>query len=246
MTASDIRKAKPLLDELERLQKPAFYFALDLCKDSLTRGMKEIGTAYEHIQCFGLWADFYAGLDFLNASDIAGPRLYLSLGSIFGNDHLTRAVDHLCAWKAKAFIGSADAMLLTMDGTTEAKKIWESYHDDAGLFEQFIRNGCRHSNDVLGCEWYRDDDWEHKAILQQDPDVHIFVLQAKRAVDCQQLDLHFAAGDTIDCYEGFKYGPEMMRRQFAEAGLEERACWKAPSHSLCMPRSFTVRKWRMC
>ena len=41
------------------------------------------------------------------------------------------------------------------------------------------------------------------------------------------------AGDTIECYEGTKNGPEIMRDQFSLAGLREVESWASPSGRIC-------------
>jgi len=117
----------------------------------------------------------------------------MSLGSIFGNDHFDGAVARLSEWSY--VMRPQDRMLLGMDANTNAKEIWNSYHDSQGLFESFIRNGLAYSNKVLGHSWYKADDWEITGILQDDPVMHRFVIRAVRDVICKPLRLKFVAGD---------------------------------------------------
>jgi uncharacterized SAM-dependent methyltransferase len=123
-----------------------------------------------------------------------------------------------------------------MDATNDPKMIWESYHDDGQLFEQFIRNGYKHSNRILGHDWYHDEDWDFFGILQEEPLMHRFVMRANKNVMCSSLRLELPTGSEIDCYEAFKYSPEFMRREFAESGFDEVACWKAPHRQICKPK----------
>lgn len=69
--------------------------------------------------------------------------------------------------------------------------------------------------------------------MQDDPLMHRWVIRARRDVVDDSLGLAFEAGDEIDCYEGFKYGPAVMQKQFAQALLEVVATWKAPSSPIC-------------
>ncbi|KAF2970096.1 hypothetical protein GQX73_g3417 [Xylaria multiplex] len=225
----DVRKIKPLLDELESLNKDVWYFALDLSRESLERGMRMLlSLKYKHVRCYGLWGTFDDGLTWLNNQPFENSRFFMSLGSIFGNDHFSDAVNQLSTWRRQAFRSETDAMLLTMDATHDVVTLWESYHDLPGHFEQFIRNGYRHSNRVLGHEWYRDEDWEFRGVVQDEPLMHRFVIQSNKPIDCPPLRLHLPTGTEIDCYEAFKYSPDMMRREFAESGFAEIECWKAP------------------
>lgn len=157
----------------------------------------------------------------------------MSLGSIFGNDHFNDAVARLSSWRNEGFRGEEDKMLLTMDATNDSKTIWECYHDADGLFERFIRNGYKHSNRILEHEWYRDEDWDFRGVMQKEPLMHRFVIKANKDVTCAELNLELPVGSEIDCYEGFKYPPQLMRREFVEAGFDEVACWKAPRTQIC-------------
>jgi len=226
---SDVRKIKPLLDHLEALQKLTNYFALDLSHETLIEAMARLSPNYKYVRCYGLWGTFDDGLKW--AEKIPGPRFFFSLGSIFGNDFFESAVERLRPW-AEA-MRPADRMLLGMDATKNVDEIWDSYHDKDGLFEKFMRNGLVHSNRVLGQCWYKAEDWDVLGILETDPVMHRFVFRALREVVCRPLGLEFAAGDEIDCYEAFKYGPETMRKQYDRTGLKEIATWKAPSGRIC-------------
>ncbi|KAJ8602843.1 hypothetical protein MRB53_042335 [Persea americana] len=62
--------------------------------------------------------------------------------------------------------------------------------------------------------------------------MHRFVLRAKQDVECPDPLPRFPRGTEIDCYQGFKYPPDTMRRQFVEAGLTEIAYWQAESTGL--------------
>ncbi|KAK7413674.1 hypothetical protein QQX98_007456 [Neonectria punicea] len=224
----DVRKAKPLLDYLEQLKNSVWYFAVDLSREALEHQMGILTPQYQYVKCCGLWGTFDNGLAWLNAQSFENPRFFMSLGSIFGNDHFDDAVKYLSSWRTKGFQRQTDALLLTMDGTEDPKTIWESYHDHIGLFEQFIRNGYKHSNRVLKQDWYRDEDWEFSGLTQEQPRMHRFIIRAKVDVTCPALNLALPAGTEIDCYEAFKYPAELMRAQFAKAGFHEVAYWKAP------------------
>jgi uncharacterized SAM-dependent methyltransferase len=126
-----------------------------------------------------------------------------------------------------------DRLLLGMDGTSNLDDIWNSYHDRDGEFEKFMRNGLAHSNRVLQHHWYNAEDWDVVGAVATKPAImHRFVFRARREVSCAALYLHFKAGEEIDCYEAFKYGPETMRRQFALNGLKEIGIWTSPSERI--------------
>jgi hypothetical protein len=69
--------------------------------------------------------------------------------------------------------------------------------------------------------------------LARNPMMHRSVLQAKQTIQRPMRDVTFRHGDEIDCYEGFKHGPEEMAKQFKAAGLREYARWKGPHDDTC-------------
>ncbi|KAF2663149.1 hypothetical protein BT63DRAFT_128327 [Microthyrium microscopicum] len=221
----DVRKVQPLLDTLDAMQVPVQYFALDLSKAVLVDCMRKLRPRYRHVQCFGLWGTFDDCLKW--AKNVHSPKCYMSLGSMFGNDHFKEAVGRLKAWTD--IMRPQDLMLLGLDGTQDRDAIWRSYHDEQGLFHNFIRNGMVHSNAVLGHEWFKPQDWDISGEFQDFPLMHRFVIQARRDVRCEPLGLSFRRGYKIVCYEGFKYEPAMMQKQFAAAGLKNLKQWKSPS-----------------
>jgi uncharacterized SAM-dependent methyltransferase len=224
-----VRKVKPLLDRLEAMQITIHYFALDLSKAVLDECMKELKPRYRFVRCFGLWGTFDDALAW--SKGVAGPKCFMCLGSMLGNDHFEAAVEHLREWADS--MGPQDRMLLGLDACQDEGEIWRSYHDSQGMFERFIRNGLVYSNTILGHPWYRGEDWEVTGAIQDEPTMHKFIIRAVGNVSCAPLGLRFAAGDEIHCYEGFKYGPDAMHLQFVKAGLQELEIWRSPSGRIC-------------
>ncbi|KAI4864750.1 DUF323 domain-containing protein [Hypoxylon rubiginosum] len=230
----DIRKLTPLLEELDRSQKPVLYCPLDLSRKSIERAIEQ--TKLSLLPCIsvaGLWGTFEDGVDWANRNCGDRPRMFLSLGSMLGNDHFEDAVARLEWLRSTGLRNEYDTILLAMDGTKDLEKVYKSYDDAEGLFTQLIRQGFEDSNDVLGENWYRQEDWTLLRRLTRDPTMHRFILQAKHTIQCPMRDVTLRQGDEIDCYEGFKYGPEEMAKQFKAAGIREYARWKGPHDDIC-------------
>jgi uncharacterized SAM-dependent methyltransferase len=225
----DIYKVIPLLQELNRMQKPVLYCPLDLSRPSIQRALDQTDpSVLPYIKVIGLWGAFEDAVAWANHHCNDQPRVFLSLGSMFGNDHFDDAVARLGWLRSTGLLHARDRLLLTMDGTKDVKKICNSYDDEGGLFTAMIRQGFERSNEVLGDKWYRNEDWTLLRKLTADPTVHRFVLQAKQTVQCDGMKITFHKGEEVDCYEGFKYGPEEMAKQFEAAELVEHARWKCP------------------
>lgn len=227
---SDVRKIQPLLDAFEDSKIHVQYFALDLSLTVLEESLQELKPRYKYVDCYGLWGTFDHALDWV-PRHLRGPKCYLSLGSMFGNDHFDAAIARLKSWRD--IMTPDDRLLLGLDATQDKETIWNSYHDPEGVFHQFVRNGFAHSNFVLGHKWYHDEDWNISGEFTDNPLMHQFTAIARRNVRCEPLGINFPKGEKIVCYEGFKYDPMRMQKQFAAASLKKTKQWKSPSGRIC-------------
>ncbi|UPL02963.1 hypothetical protein LCI18_013897 [Fusarium solani-melongenae] len=197
----DIRKLTPLLEELDCSQKPVLYCPLDLSRKSIERAIEQTKLSLlPNISVTSLRGTFEDGVHWANRNCNNRPKIFLSLGSMLGNDHFEDAVAGLKWLRSTGLRNQDDRILLTMDGTKDVEKICKSYDDAEGLFTQMIRQG--HT---------------------RNPTMHRFVLQAKHTIQGPVRDMKLRQGDEINCYEGFKYGPEEIARQFRAAGIKEYA-----------------------
>jgi uncharacterized SAM-dependent methyltransferase len=184
---------------------------------------------YKHVTLVGLWGTFADMRAYL--ATIRGPRLLAGLGSMIGNDPFDEAVSDLGSWSA--LMNPEDSFLLGIDGTADKQKIWRSYHDDGGLFEKFLRIGMRHTNRVLGHEWFRDEDWVLGGKFRDNPLVHCFSFTAIRDISCPEAQVYLRRGDKVECYESHKYQPEQVSKIARASGFNEIALWKSPDGDIC-------------
>ncbi|KAK5453479.1 hypothetical protein LTS15_006664 [Exophiala xenobiotica] len=224
----EARKIMPLLDALEALQRPVEYFALDLSQPALEQAVTELTRRYRFVRPHGLWGTFDDAFRWAQETrQLDVPIWYVSLGSFFGNDQFDAAVNKLSQWRS--LMRRQDRMLLGMDAQDDSAVVWGSYHDPSGVFVQFMRNGLMTSNQVLGHQWYRAEDWEVVGVMEKGPPLkHKFTFRARHNVICEPLKINISAGDEIDCYDVYKYGPDILRQQFLAASLTEVASFKAP------------------
>jgi uncharacterized SAM-dependent methyltransferase len=207
------------------MQIPVDYYANDLSRETLVASMQQLGRRYRYVRCAGLWGSFEDVRVW--AKKLDRPKCIISLGSMLGNDHFDKAVARLRSWVD--IMQPHDRMLLGLDATQDKTDIWKSYHDDKSLFYDFVRNGFAHSNQVLGHDWYRADDWIISGAFQDEPLMHHFTMTAVRDVECEPLGLSFPKNQKIICYEGFKYDAPAMAKQFTAAGLKPIQTWTSPS-----------------
>ncbi|KAI1387676.1 uncharacterized protein F4822DRAFT_444275 [Hypoxylon trugodes] len=150
---SDTRKIVGLLETFEKSKKQVTYYGIDLSRPSLHEALSSLRANYLYVECIGLWGTWDVALEWSKVHiDPARPRLFLSLRSIFGNDHFDAAVSKLRFWARNALTKPHDSMLLGMDSTVDKSVALAAYTQNDGLYERFIRNGYKHSNRVLGEE----------------------------------------------------------------------------------------------
>lgn len=203
------------------------YLALDLSETSLKTAMATLSSKnFKYVVCHGLWGCFDSGIEFIHTLPASVPRLFMSLGSMFGNDYFKSAVTLLAAWREE--MRSQDRMLIGMDGTSDRDTIWKSYHDDSGLFEKFIRNGMEFSNAVVGEKWFDSEDWTLDGFIDNEGSLmHKFIFTSKRAVKLPTSGGHvmLPVGEKIEGYRAFKLSRDEMTYRFIWAGLKECNGW---------------------
>jgi uncharacterized SAM-dependent methyltransferase len=165
------------------------------------------------------------------------PVCILSLGSMFGNDAIDLAIQRLRPWAQS--MRTQDHMLLGMDACQNEEDLWDSYHDEAGCWHEFIFHGLEYSNEVLGHKWFRRDDWKISGVVRRNPTMHTFTIQALANVECPELEFTIFSGEVVEFFEAWKYGPDMMRQQFKTAGFSEIGMWRCAHAPFCKPAKFS-------
>jgi uncharacterized SAM-dependent methyltransferase len=116
-----------------------------------------------------------------------------------------------------------DQMLLGLDARMDKTDLWNAYHDPVGLFENFLRNELSHSIEVLGCKWYREEDWMIIGVIYDEPLSRSFLIKALRAAVCEEIGPKFHTGEYVICFEVFKNDYVAMHKQFDVAGFLQTA-----------------------
>ncbi|KAF6230914.1 hypothetical protein HO173_010822 [Letharia columbiana] len=86
------------------------------------------------------------------------PKCILWLGSSIGNLERTEAVDFLRG--CSEVLQGQDSMLIGIDACHESDKVYRAYNDKRGTTHEFILNGLKHANKLMGKEVFREDDWK--------------------------------------------------------------------------------------
>ncbi|KAF5599246.1 hypothetical protein FPCIR_2476 [Fusarium pseudocircinatum] len=239
----DTRKVGHLLAAFEKGKVPAKYLALDISRSSLNHNVKYLVEQYpspeSSVTCAGIWGTFGDGMSYIQK--ISTPRLFLSLGSVLCNDPWPEALSHLKFW-ADA-LRPDDLLLIGMDGHTlpnNKEKIWNAYHSCDDLYHKFFLNGFKHANRLAGEEWFREEDWELLAQLEDEPTTrHRFFFRAKKDVKLKKMSRIIQKGEEFDWFDSHKYGEDNVRLMCYKAGLSVIDVWQAPGSEF---RQYLVRR----
>ncbi|KEY71593.1 hypothetical protein S7711_06054 [Stachybotrys chartarum IBT 7711] len=243
--AGDTTKVEHFLAKVEEAKLPADYLALDISKASLDHNIGYLvdkhGRTDSVVKCGGLWGTFEDGMS--HVESIKSPRLFLSLGSVLCNDPWPKALEHLKDWAN--LLRSDDYLLVGMDGhllPNDRKKIWDAYHTHDDLFERFFLNGFERLNQVAGEDWFKEDDWDIEAELEEEPTTrHRFFLRARYDIKMNNLARVIRKGEEFDWFDSHKYGEQDVGMMCTKAGLRVVRTYQAPNSEF---RQYLLRTRR--
>ncbi|ORY63132.1 C-type lectin protein [Pseudomassariella vexata] len=219
--SGNLRKVQILLEAIEDAEKKVDYFALDLSEEELIRTLAQI-PPFRHVQCHGLLGTYDDGREWLKRPSIAARRkCVLSLGSSIGNFQRDEAASFL-----KGFtdvLRSTDFILVGVDSCVDPSKVYHAYNDREGVTHQFVLNGLRHANEVLGSEVFKEEDWRviGEYVYDASGGRHQAAYSPIREVTV--LGETIRAEERIQVEQSLKYSKEGMERLWNAAGLVEQA-----------------------
>lgn len=156
----NLRKVRLLLEALERAEKHIEYYALDLSYPELERTFAEVETnKFKFVKFNGFHGTYDDGLAWLAKRENKDKvNVIVSLGSSIGNFTRDEAAEFLKTYSRT--LEPTDRVIIGLDATTDAKRIYAAYNDREGITEKFYRNGLDHANSILGYEAFKQDEWE--------------------------------------------------------------------------------------
>ena len=208
---------KILLQAIERLGKPVYYFALDLSLSELERTFSEITVeSYNYVKLAALHGTYDDGLAWLKETADQYPSTsVLTLGSSIGNFSRQEAAEFLESFSS--VLGPADHLLVGLDACQDPDRIYRAYNDSKHVTHEFYRNGLDHANRLLGHEAFKQSEW---AIVGQYDKVsgrhEAFYQALKKAVIAKMV---FRKGDLLKLEDAFKYSTGQSDQLWHDAGL---------------------------
>ena len=126
-----------------------------------------------------------------------------------------------------------DRLLVGMDAhmaEDQRDKLWDAYHAREDLYENFFFNGFGHANRLMGREWFRPEDWEIRAELENKPTTrHRFFLKARSDIQFEGLGRVIRRGEEFDWFDSHKYGENSVQVMCSKVALTVLDVWRAPN-----------------
>lgn len=199
------------------------YYAVDLSLPELERTFSEVPIeGYKHVTCYGLHGTYDDAREWLKQPDIrAKPKTILWLGSSLGNDNRSSLPPFFSSFREA--IEPGDIMLVGIDSCKEPERVYHAYNDREGVTHQFILNGLKHANRLLGYDAFKGGEWE--VIGEYDVTAgrhHAFV---SPLIDVVVDEVRIPKGERIRIEESYKFSKEEIVELWERSGLVANTVW---------------------
>jgi L-histidine N-alpha-methyltransferase len=202
--------------------------------DMTDKRLRQLGVEVTHAHL----ASYEDGLVLASRHRAAsGPLALLFLGSNIGNFDPPVRQDLLR--RMRTALRPGDALFLGTDLVKPERDLVLAYDDPLQVTAAFNRNILRRMNDELGATFDLDG-FAHRAVWNasaQRVEMHLVSLHAQRVVvEAADLELEFAAGETIWTESSYKYEPDQVRNFGADAGFSAATQWIDPRARFAVTR----------
>jgi dimethylhistidine N-methyltransferase len=225
--AGSADKTRLLLSAAAELQGTVLYEPLDVSASALASAKERIEREIPAVAVAPLVVDYTQGLDGLEPDAAGERRLVLYIGSSIGNFE-PHAAEQLLE-RVREGLEPGDGLLLGVDLIKDEATLLSAYNDPAGVTAAFNRNMLVRLNRELGAD-FDPEAFRHRAVWNADEfriEMHLVSRVAHRVrLTALDLQVDFAAGESIHTENSYKYAPGAAEKMLAEAGFAPVGCWK--------------------
>jgi len=224
--AGSADKTRLLLAAAVAHQGQILYEPLDVSATALDEAKARIEREIPGVRVAPQVLDYTQGLDGLDPAAAAERRLVLYIGSSIGNFEPQSAARLL--QRLRAGLAPSDGLLLGVDLIKDEAALLAAYNDAAGVTAAFNRNVLVRLNRELDAN-FDPDAFAHRAIwnaVESRIEMHLESRIAQRVrLAALNLEVDFAAGETIHTENSYKYAPGAPQAMLAEAGFAPAGSW---------------------
>jgi L-histidine N-alpha-methyltransferase len=221
--AGSAEKTRLLLDALRAEGTLDRYVPVDVSDTALVEAATAVSEEYPDLEVHGVVADFVTQLELLPTGE---GRLLAFLGGTIGNFEPAPRADFLA--RVARSLRPGDAFLLGTDLVKDPERLVRAYDDASGVTARFNLNVLAVVNRELGADfdlaafshvavWDSVAEWiEMRLVSARAQTVHV------KALD---LDITFAADESMRTEISAKFTRGRVEREFAAAGLRLASWW---------------------
>ena len=237
--AGSADKTRLLLKAAVNRQQTLIYEPVDVSSTALEAAHERIEREIPGVEVCPRVLDYTRGLD-LEPTAPGERRLVLYIGSSIGNFEPLEGVNLLKG--VRAGLEPGDTLLLGVDLRKPESTLLAAYNDDAGITARFNLNMLARLNRELGAGFDLGS-FAHRAIwnpIDSRIEMHLesLIPQTVR-IPALDLEVAFAAGETIHTENSYKYRPGQPEDLLCSAGFEPESTW-TDSHewfAVCLARA---------
>jgi dimethylhistidine N-methyltransferase len=239
--AGSADKTRLLLKAAVERQGTVVYEPVDVSATALEMGRDRIEREIWGVTVAPRIMDYTHGPELeLEPAGDGERRLVLYIGSSIGNFELREAAELL--ERVRAGMKPGDGLLLGVDLRKDEATLRAAYDDAAGVTAAFNMNMLARLNRELGADFDLEA-FEHRAVwneAQSRIEMHLESRIAQRVrLDGLDLEVDFAAGESIHTENSYKYRPGQAEAMLAAAGFEAAGSWTDESgwFGVCLGRA---------
>jgi formylglycine-generating enzyme required for sulfatase activity len=148
-------------------------------------------------------------------------KTILWLGSSLGNFKRHEVPPFLAGFGE--VLQHGDTMLIGIDSCKDPERVYHAYNDRQNVTHEFILNGLKHANELMGKNAFNLEDWD--VIGEYDTQAgrhHAFVSPRK---DVVVEGVHISKGERVRIEESYKYSRDEIVQLWEGAKLAEINMW---------------------
>ena len=213
--AANSTKYEPYVREFMRQGKSCTYVPLDLERNSVGAQIRRAKSKFPGINVYGLWGSFVDGDAYYG--NIEGPRLFLSMGSIFynGPEHVVK--DRLQQFRKHLDRRPHDRLIVGQDSpATTGSSAHSAYNTKQ--YGAFLESYLLAIQESAGIREDSGEAWSVKSTM--DKSMHYFEVTARKDVVCRLFDGYVVKKGTVfKMFKSWKRTEEDIEARTRDEGL---------------------------
>ncbi|MCH8891101.1 MAG: L-histidine N(alpha)-methyltransferase, partial [Myxococcales bacterium] len=218
-------KTRLLIEALLREHGALSYVPVDISPSALEASALQLLDDYKRLEVRAIAGEYQDGLRRIRR-DTQRPKLILWLGSSIGN--LDRQSTERFVSNLRGGMNLQDRLLLGIDLRKDREVLESAYDDSSGVTARFNRNLLERINRELGGQ-FDSETFDFQATYDEVGGSVVSHLRSRRdqtvRIEDLDLDVEFAASETIHTENAFKYSPTEIDALARRTGFALEEHW---------------------